>query len=78
MHGGQSWVLKIFAASTLPPCIGFMSFAPLCDRKIGSSVRFFKSWSGWQKLIVYLVDSDHGWNGSVIRVSVPWEATSKN
>ena len=25
-----------------------------------------------------LVDSDHGWNGSVVRVSGPWETTSRS
>jgi len=44
--------------------------------KTKSSVRFFKTRKGWQKLIVNLVDSDHGLSSFVVRVSGPWDATS--
>ena len=34
--------------------------------KIKSGVRYFKPQKGWQKIIVNLVDNNHGWNNSVV------------
>ena len=46
-------------------------------RKIENGDCFFTLRSSWQKLIVNLVDNDHGWNGIVVRVFGPWKAVSK-
>ena len=46
--------------------------------KTRSGVCYFKPRKGWQKLIVNLVDNEHGWNGTVVRVFGPWEAILKS
>ena len=46
--------------------------------KTDSGAHFFKPRSGLQKLIINLMDINHGWNGTVVGVSGLWEATSKS
>ena len=34
--------------------------------------------NGWEKIIINMVDSDHGMRDTVVRVTDPWEAESKD
>ena len=45
-------------------------------RKTSHGTRYFISLSGVGKIIVNMVDSDHGVRDSVIQVSGPWDAES--
>jgi len=43
-------------------------------RKTSQDARFFVPQSGCEKLIVNMVDNDHGMRDIVVQVSGPWEA----
>ena len=47
-------------------------------RRTTQGTRYFIPHSGVEKIIVNLIDSDHGMQNTIIRVTNPWEAELEN
>ena len=66
------------AMSVLEACQPEVFSATYALRKTSQDARYFVPQSESEKIIINIVDSDHGMQDTVIQVTGPWEAESED